>query len=263
MAMRNAPFALAVVSVLLAGCGAFEHPGIPEPFPAREAEPVPTRTPTTQATPTLPPTPTQTPTILHVKLPKKCREIIDDVKLTDLLKHRQLFSIALQLEFKGRKDEAIAVLQQAVNFRPEHELTRMKLAQLMRERREPEKTVQMATGQDEATDVTAGDKMGIHVEEPPPGLDLPADYLDIVNSAGLNSCAKGFKLFILASELEGKEKTQEALFVYRKGVSFCPGEDGPNATINRQALTRITLLEKRIRAESLQQTTEGVEKSSK
>lgn len=258
--IRNVLLLAALAQLIFPGCGIFRRPGAIEPPPAREITPAPTHTPTSLPTPTEVPTPVPTPTPLPVKLPAECVEIINNVKLTDLIKHRELFSIALQLEFKGRNDEAIAVLREAIKYRPNNELTRMKLAQLLRDAGVPEEPVQAAT-RVEPTAVTAEKKEEPLIEDAPPGLDLHDDYLDIVNNARLSGCARGFKLFVLASKLEREGKAREALFLYGKAVSLCPEEDGPNATINRQSKAKIGLLENRIKAEEVKAVKEEQEKS--
>ncbi|MDP8248312.1 MAG: hypothetical protein P9M00_09265 [Candidatus Tritonobacter lacicola] len=253
--IRNVLLLAAFAQLLFTGCGTFRRPGVIEPPLAREITPSPTYTPTSLPTPTEVPTPVPTPTPLPVELPAKCVEIINNVKLTDLIKHRELFSIALQLEFKGRNNEAIAVLREAIKYRPNNELTRMKLAQLLRDAGVPEEPAQEAT-RVAPTAVTAEKKEEPLIEDAPPGLALHDDYLDIVNNARLSACARGFKLFVLASKLEREGKAREALFLYGKAVSLCPEEDGPNATINRQSKVKIGLLENRIKAEEARKAEE-------
>ena len=242
--MKRALLILPAAAFLLAGCGIFQgRREIPEPVTPGEFISIKTPTPTAPPPPPKTPLPTRTPIPPPAKLTKEGEKIIQDDNLSDVLKHRELFSIALQLEFKGRKNEAIAALREALKYRPENKLTRMKLAQLTGE------TARRADIAREATppgDTPAAAEAA--ADEAPPGLDPPEDYFDIVNSDNLSRCAKGFRLFVLAGTLEDKGNVKQALFVYRKAVSLCPEEDGPNMTINRQAQSKIGLLEKRIKA---------------
>jgi tetratricopeptide (TPR) repeat protein len=242
--MKRALPILLAASVLPAGCGILqgrrEVPGAvyPEEFVS-----IMTPTPAAPAPPpTAPPRPTQTPPLSPARLTEDCERVIEDDNLSDVLKHRELFSIALQLEFKGRKNEAIAALREALKYRPENKLTRMKLAEL---------TGEVASSAEAEGGPTPPEEAGAAAsaaEEVPPGIDLSGDYFDIVNNDNLSRCAKGFKFFVMASKAEDEGKATEALFLYEKAVSLCPEEDGPNTTINREAAVKIGLLKKKVKA---------------
>ena len=237
---------LLAAALVVPGCGIGRRRRVPEPA-AAPVEFVSIKAPTPPAAlkPTETPAPTRTPAPDLATLTEECEKIIRDDNLSDVLKHRELFSIALQLEFKGRREEAIVVLREALKYRPENKLTRMKLAQLTGE-------TGTAGARETAGETDAEEKKmkREEAEGPPPGLDIAEEYLDVVNSAELSRCAKGFKLFVLAGKLEGEGKAKEAIFVYRKAVSLCPEEDGPNMTLNRKAMIKIGLLEKKTGAEN-------------
>ena len=247
---------LLAAALVLPGCGIGRRRRVPEPAAGpEEFVSIKAPTPTAALKPTETPAPTRTPAPDLATLTEECEKIIRDDNLSDVLKHRELFSIALQLEFKGRREEAIVVLREALKYRPENKLTRMKLAQLTGETGGGTGTA----GARETAGETDAEEKKMKREEaegPPPGLDIAEEYLDVVNSAELSRCAKGFKLFILAGKLEREGKAEEALFVYRKSVSLCPEEDGPNVTLNRKAMIKIGLLEKKTGAENLKRVEE-------